>query len=68
MLVVRRRAGEVIRIGDDVELRLLSIGKSSVRLGIAAPRSISITMREPEAESPEKDGESDRSVLMSGEV
>jgi len=51
MLVVRRRAGELIRIGDDVELKLLSIGKTSVRLGIEAPRSVSINMRLPSAEN-----------------
>jgi hypothetical protein len=55
MLVVRRRPGELIRIGEDVELRLLSIGKSSVRLGIEAPRSIPIDMRQPQTEPADKD-------------
>lgn len=54
MLVVRRRAGELIRIGDDVELRLLSIGRTSVRLGIEAPRSIPIQMRQLHPENGEK--------------
>ena len=54
MLVVRRRLGELIRIGEDVQLRLLSIGKTSVRLGIEAPRSIPIDMRQSPAESAEK--------------
>jgi hypothetical protein len=48
VLVVRRRVGEVIRIGDEVELRLLSVGRTSVRLGIEAPRSIAISMKQPE--------------------
>lgn len=70
MLVVRRRAGELIRIGGDVELRLLSIGKSSVRLGIEAPRSIAITIREPEAaaETAGKNPANDRSADTSGEA
>jgi len=54
MLVVRRRPGELIRIGEDVQLRLLSIGRSSVRLGIEAPRSIPINMRQPQAEPADK--------------
>ncbi len=54
MLVVRRRTGELIRIGEDVELRLLSIGKTSVRLGIEAPRSIPINMRRPQTEPADK--------------
>ena len=48
MLVVRRRIGESIRIGEDVNLRLLSIGRTNVRLGIEAPRSIEIDMQQPE--------------------
>lgn len=68
MLVVRRRAGEIIRIGSDVELRLLSIGKSSVRLGIAAPRSVAITMQDSKPEGGEKTADNDRSVGMSGEA
>ena len=66
MLVVRRRAGELIRIGNEVEVRLLSIGNSSVRLGIEAPRSISITMRQPEPESGENNGGNGRYVEASG--
>lgn len=68
MLVVRRRPGELIRIGGDVELRLLSIGKSSVRLGIDAPRSVAITIRESEAEIGEKNGGDGRYAETSGEV
>jgi carbon storage regulator len=60
MLVVRRRPGELIRIGDDVELRLLSIGKSSVRLGIEAPRSVSINMRQSSAENAGNNGDTGR--------
>ena len=54
MLVVRRRPGELIRIGEDVQLRLLSIGRTSVRLGIEAPRSTRIDMRQPPPEDVEK--------------
>ena len=66
MLVVRRRAGELIRIGADVELRLLSIGRSSVRLGIEAPRSIPIQMRQPDTEKAEKSGDNGRYEEPSG--
>jgi carbon storage regulator len=68
VLVVRRRAGESIRIGGDVELRLLSIGKTSVRLGIEAPRSVPITVRESDAETIEKTFADDRCVETSGEA
>ena len=68
MLVVRRRAGELIRIGGDVELRLLSIGKSSVRLGIDAPRTVAITIRQSETEIGEKACGDGRYAETSGEV
>ena len=68
MLVVRRRAGELIRIGAEVEVRLLSIGKTSVRLGIEAPRSITIDMRQPEPEGGENNSGNGRYAEGSEEV
>jgi carbon storage regulator CsrA len=68
MLVIRKRLGELIRIGEDVELRLLSIGRSSVRLGIEAPRSIPIQMRHSENESHGKTPAAGRYEETSGEV
>ncbi len=68
MLVIRRKRGEVIRIGGDVELELLWIGRSCVRLGIRAPRSVAVTIGPPVSPAVEKDCVNDRSVEMSGEV
>jgi carbon storage regulator len=42
MLVLSRKKGESIMIGNDIELTVLSIEGETVRLGIAAPRAISI--------------------------
>jgi len=46
MLVLRRRAGEVILLGPDIEIEVVEISKSRVKLGVRAPRSISVTRRE----------------------
>jgi len=46
MLVMLRREGESILIGDDVEIRILAINGSRVKVGIAAPRSIPVLARE----------------------
>ena len=46
MLVMQRREGESILIGDDVEIRILAINGSRVKVGIAAPRSIPVLARE----------------------
>lgn len=48
MLVMRRRQGEAILIGDGVEIRILSIDGTRVKMGILAPRSVLVTAREIE--------------------
>ena len=46
MLVITRRAGEGILIGDDIELQVIELSPSRVKLGIAAPRRLSILRKE----------------------
>ena len=46
MLVMRRRAGEVLLIGPDVELEILEIGPTRVKIGITAPASCAIVRKE----------------------
>ena len=43
---MQRREGESILIGDDVEIRILSVSGSRVKVGIAAPRNIPVQARE----------------------
>ncbi|MEX2306225.1 MAG: carbon storage regulator [Pirellulales bacterium] len=42
MLVLTRKAGENIRIGDNIIITVLRTSGGRVRLGIEAPRGISI--------------------------
>lgn len=46
MLVIRRRALERFSIGDDIEVEVLSIEGSQVKLGIRAPREVAILRSE----------------------
>ena len=46
MLVIRRRPGEALLIGDDVEVEILDIAGSQVKLGIRAPREVTILRKE----------------------
>lgn len=46
MLVIRRRAGEAVLIGDNIEVRVLEIGGSSVKIGIEAPKNVAVVRRE----------------------
>ena len=48
MLVMRRREGEAIKIGDSVEVRILAINGSRVKLGITAPPLVVVQRLEVE--------------------
>ena len=46
MLVLTRRLSETLVIGEDVKVTILGISGGQVRLGIDAPRSISVHREE----------------------
>ncbi len=46
MLVLTRRLGEIIRIGDEISIRVLDIQRGQVRVAIDAPRDIPVHREE----------------------
>ena len=46
MLVLSRRLGEVLKIGDDIELTILGVNGNQVRLGVTAPRHVAVDREE----------------------
>ena len=46
MLVLRRRVGEAIAIGSEIEIEVIEISRTRVKLGVRAPRSTSVVRRE----------------------
>ena len=46
MLVLTRKIGEEIRIGDDIIVTVVSINGATVRLGITAPSSVQVLRSE----------------------
>jgi carbon storage regulator len=46
MLVLTRKPGQSIMIGDGVEIQVLSVAGEKVRLGVTAPREVSIFRNE----------------------
>lgn len=46
MLVLTRRLGEIIRIGDDISIRVMDIQRGQVRVAIDAPREIPVHREE----------------------
>lgn len=46
MLIITRRPGEKLMIGDDVVVEVMEISGSNVRIGIAAPKSVPVYREE----------------------
>ena len=46
MLVFTRKKGESLIIGNEIEVTILSVGSGSVKVGINAPRHISVHRKE----------------------
>ena len=46
MLILTRRVGQKIVIGDDVTVTVLSVKGNQVRIGIDAPRDVSVNREE----------------------
>lgn len=46
MLIITRKKGESLMIGDDIEIIVSKIDDGSVKLGIKAPRDIDILRKE----------------------
>jgi carbon storage regulator len=45
---MQRRVGESILLGEDVEIRILDLGRNRVRIGITAPQDVAIRARSVE--------------------
>ena len=46
MLIFTRHVHQVVRIGDDIEVKVLGINGNRVRLGITAPKQIPVHREE----------------------
>ncbi len=65
MLVIRRRPGETLVIGEDIEIEVLDSSASQVKLGIRAPKSVSVLRKEIRVVS-EQNRASSRSIPSPG--
>ena len=46
MLVLTRKNGETIKIGDDIEITIVSAKNDQVKIGIKAPKNVEILRKE----------------------
>lgn len=66
MLVLTRKNGETIKIGDDIEITILSSKNDQVKIGIKAPKNVEILRKElyEEIQSENKQASQDISALL----
>lgn len=53
MLILTRRTGEAVHIGEDIVVRVLGVNGGQVRLGFDAPKSINVVRDELLKKTPE---------------
>ena len=46
MLILTRRVGETLNIGDNVQVTVLGVRGSQVRIGVKAPRDVAVHREE----------------------
>ena len=58
MLVLTRKVGDKVLLGDEIEIVVVGIRGNQVKLGISAPRALSVLraeLKDREAEAPSDD-------------
>ena len=45
-MILTRRSGEVLKIGDDIDVTVLGVTGNQVRVGINAPRDVAVHREE----------------------
>jgi carbon storage regulator len=64
VLVLRRRVGESIVLGEDIEIEVVEISRTRVKLGVRAPRHVTVMRREAVTVAAENRQASDMSEVL----
>lgn len=62
MLVLSRKTGEKVLIGDEVEVTIVRVGPNTVRIGIDAPKHMNIVREELCFDADKKSADPGKSV------
>jgi carbon storage regulator len=62
MLVLTRKTGEAIQIGDDIEITILSVKGDQIKIGINAPKNIEIHRKEIYVSIQEENAEASKGI------
>ena len=67
MLILTRRSGESVKIGDDITVTVLGIRHGQVRVGITAPKNVAVHREEVYERLQRGNGSSSSDALVIGE-
>jgi carbon storage regulator len=67
MLILTRRPGEAILIGDDIEILVKEVRRNHVRLGINAPKDVTIRRAQGLDASAETESDGDEAEAKASE-
>ncbi|MDV2684289.1 carbon storage regulator CsrA [Alkalihalophilus lindianensis] len=66
MLVLTRKLKEAIQIGDDIEIKVLSIDGDQIKIGIDAPKHIEIHRKEVYLAIQQENNEAAKEISLDG--
>lgn len=52
MLVLARKVNDIIKLGRDIRIKIISVRGENVRIGIEAPQEVAITREDASLRSP----------------
>lgn len=68
MLILTRRIGEALMIGDDVSITVLGVKGNQVRLGVNAPRDVGVHREEVYQRISQDDATATPSTQQNGQL
>lgn len=66
MLILTRRVGETVMIGEEVSITILGVKGNQVRVGINAPKNVAVHREEIFDRIKSEDGSSDQDEAQQG--
>jgi carbon storage regulator len=68
MLVLARKKGESILIGESIEISILDVANDIIKIGITAPREIGILRKELYLSVEDMNKNAEKSIISSNEL
>lgn len=66
MLILTRRIGEILKIGDDVSITVLGVKGNQVRIGIDAPKTVPVHREEIYQRIQEEKNQTEETMIVTG--